>query len=363
MTCLLSHDLKGAEDAFDGALAIAHDLGSHRDEAWAMWHLAELSFYGNRVDEAEERLGRAEEAFRSAGDTGGIGWVRGLLGYVRLAQGRRIEAESLALSIVDEVRDRGDRWASAMTLVLLATVRLWEGRAEQAVDGATEALKLFSEINDHDGLMRGTATLARALAACGRVEEARSVVDDPTGLAAVAVATHLGDWRTVLAARQSDLELIAAEAAVTAAFALLQAGQVEEALSLLEEPSPSPYHRAVLSLALVSGRDPDRALDSADAALDARPEATYRDAAFAHLAQGFAQLQLGRLGQAREAIVAARRSVAPTDDVVTTAVVELGAARLERNDDSVSAALKNLESMGVPTDGWETLLRTAAGDY
>ena len=52
----------------------------------------------------------------------------GLLAWTRYQQGDRVEAEAMAESIIGDVRQRGDRWALGMMLVLIGGVRLWTGR-------------------------------------------------------------------------------------------------------------------------------------------------------------------------------------------------------------------------------------------
>jgi GH15 family glucan-1,4-alpha-glucosidase len=52
----------------------------------------------------------------------------------------------LAEQILGEARERGDRWAAGMMLVLLAALRLWTGRATSAIEPAREARELFERV-------------------------------------------------------------------------------------------------------------------------------------------------------------------------------------------------------------------------
>ena len=130
------------------------------------------------MGEAEERLSRAAGAFEEAGDYGGLDWVKGLLGYVRNSQGRRAEAEELAAQIVDEARERGDTWALAVVLTLISTVKLWEGKTEEALAPGREALALFRSFEDRVWELRALWPLSRALAGAGHVEEGVALAEE-----------------------------------------------------------------------------------------------------------------------------------------------------------------------------------------
>ena len=49
-----------------------------------------------------------------------MAWALGLFAFVKFQQGDRDEAEHLAPQVLAEARERGDRWATAMMLVLSA---------------------------------------------------------------------------------------------------------------------------------------------------------------------------------------------------------------------------------------------------
>lgn len=392
LTCMLSADAGGAERALGAALDIARDLGSRRDEAWAMWHLAELSFYAGRPAEAEERLRLAGRAFQEAGDLGGMGWVKGLLGYLRLVDGDREEAEQLALGILEELRDRGDRWALGMVLLLLASVHLWQGRASVAAGEAAEAGGAFVAIHDRSGEMRAAGIRARALAATGRAAEAWEVVrsvagcgngtgmDDPD-LAAAGVAVHLGEGLLALDfVGPVDIGAFADEAEITRAAALLQAGRAGEAVAVLgalgvlsDAPVGDDSRRAgvlangwaTLALARSCAGDPAGAVEAAERAMACGPAATYRDRVLALLARACAELTAGDAERARAGIREARLIVSGTDDVVTAAVVALAEGRLDEAAGGTTGATvateaaAQLASYGAAPDGWERVLAAA----
>lgn len=382
LTYMLSAQSAAAEAAFEEARDIARDLGSRRDEAWAMWHLAELSFYAGRQEEAEGRLRDAGRAFEEAGDTGGLGWVRGLLGYLKYVQGERRDAEELAGSILDDVRDRGDRWALGMVLLLLASVHLWQGRASAAVDEASEAATAFGEISDLSGELRAVGVMARALAAVGRAADAWAAVEELVGrcpeasmadadLTVYGLAVHLGDGPTAVALLdKAAVVAFAEEVRVIRGQALLQAGLTAEARACLEGVDLTDQDHTGLgangwacrSLARAAAGDASGALEAADHSLATGPAATYRDVVLAHLGRAFALQQMERGSEAAGDIDAARRAASATEDVVTAAVVELAAARLAEDDlgsGPVAAALGRIDALGASSVGWDTVVCSA----
>lgn len=381
LTAMLAGRAVEAETAFKEALRIAQAMGSKRDEAWAMWRLAEMSFYAGRRDETERRLGDAENAFFEAGDTGGIGWVRGLLGYLRFVEGDRETAEALALSVLEDLRDRNDKWALGMVLLLLASVHVWQGRAGRAAQEAEEAGTAFATINDRQGEMRAGGARARSLAALGRSAAARGAIDDVVrrqdvaalgnpNLGAAWLLVDLGDPEAALdIVVTGELTPFADENEILRALALLQAGRPAEALSALAAvASAAPESKvsgaganalACLALALASCGDPSGALAAAGRVAASGPVATYRDLALAHLAVVGAHHQTGDAAAAHASMAAAMAACAGTDDVLMAAVMALAAAHLGGSgrgaESGLVAARTRLDQLGVGR-GWEALI-------
>ena len=145
--------------------------GSASGEAWALQNLAWIAFTKGRTDEAERRLDAAVATFRELGDGVGIAWAQGLLAFVKFQQGDREAAERLGHQILVEARGRGDRWATAMMLVLAAGLHLWAGRTDEAVIAAGEADAIFARLGDAYGRSQSVAAHARALMMVGQVDE------------------------------------------------------------------------------------------------------------------------------------------------------------------------------------------------
>ena len=145
----------------------SREVGDRRGEAWALQHLAWISFIEGRPAEAEGRLTRSADTFAELGDVGGLGWALGLLAFVCFIQGDLDRADELGQQVLTEAHERGDRWGEGMMLQLAAGVRCWSGRTAEALDYARESHALFADIGDRFGQAQSLATLGRALVAAG----------------------------------------------------------------------------------------------------------------------------------------------------------------------------------------------------
>jgi tetratricopeptide (TPR) repeat protein len=391
MTRLFGGDSAAAEDDNEEALAQARDAGLRQEEAWALWSLAWNAFVQSRLTDAEARLHEAMDLFRDIGDYGAAAWARGLLGWVRYFQGRRPEAEQLALSILGKDAESGDRWARGMTLMLLSGVRLWEGRTEEAIEPAAEALRLFTEIDDARGVLQATAGLARPLAASGRLEEARAVLDEHLG----PVVNNLGELQvgvmlasTLLQVGDADEalqtlvgqgverniggDLGRSEGRTLVGLALLQLGDARHAAEELQPaaddaPADGPRANAlaVLGLARVCLGAPDAAL-AAVAEVPGIEASTYADRSMAALVTGLASVQLGRVDQAMAAFDSCLAIVDATGDRLMQAVLRLGASEgMGAMEHPASVGLRDdaesrLTAMRIEAAGWRNAFRLAA---
>jgi class 3 adenylate cyclase/tetratricopeptide (TPR) repeat protein len=386
MTRLFGGDPIAAEGDIVEALDAARAAGARQEEAWALWSLAWNAFVQSRLADAEERLREALGLFTEIGDWGAADWARGLLGWVRFFQGRRAEAEELALSILDKSRQAGDRWALAMTLVLLSGVRLWEGRTDEAIEPAREAVALFRQIDDTRGRMQATASLARALAASGRVAEARSALDglqdvvayDTPGevqvgmmLAGTMLFTGNADAALETLVREGVQVNVAgdlgrSEGRTLVGLALLQTGDARQAVDELQSaadqaPADGPRANALatLGLARVCVGEPQCALDAVEA-VPGIEAATYLDRSMASAVRGFALAQLGRADEAADAFDAALSMVDATGDRMMQAVLRLAAAEGLGRPDLAEEARRRLAVMGVDGAGWHRAFSLAA---
>jgi class 3 adenylate cyclase len=392
MTSLFAGRAEEAEASIRQALEVFRSLGSSRDEAWALWNLAWISFEEGRLAEAESRLEKSAAAFTEARDWGGLAWAHGLLGFVKYFQGERRAAEAIAERVLVGIEERGDRWAHGMVLVLLAAVRLWDGRTLDAIEPAREAVRLFDGIADIRGQGLAYATLSRALVASGRVREGVAVLDEAdtavvanditltSGFARAGIANHMGDSETALAqlagwqaGGAAPADMATSEGNALLGLALLQSGDVAGALVATETavataPAPGSQAAAQALLALVSAaaRRPTEAIEAGAAAV-AIAVHTYLDSLLAVVARGCALVQLGDEAGARAAFDEAEAVVDATADRVHQAGVRLARARaleaLGASDacEALDEARARLAQLDIPATGWDTAFRLAAG--
>jgi hypothetical protein len=277
-----------------------------------------------------------------------------------------------------------------MMEVLLASLRLWDGRIEEAYLLASRAREGFRAIGDPSGLVYSLGPLTRALAASGRTSEAERALEEaragrgPTpgvmlGLAGLGLALHAGYAERALAEGLLARESIVGDAGVVdvgydalvgEALALALLGREDAASERLAQAldlQPGhPYAQAVGALVAAAQGRTDEALDLA-AAASAAPAATYLDLVQASLAAGLAATRIGRPADAALSFATAREVAEGSGDVVTRAFVDLVDATVAecRNEDGAYEVLKlvraRLRALEALPDGWESLARRALG--
>jgi tetratricopeptide (TPR) repeat protein len=277
-----------------------------------------------------------------------------------------------------------------MVLVLLSGVRLWDGRAGDAVEPAQEAVRLFRGLTDLRGQSMAFGTLARALAAAGRADEALATLDEAAEVLTPGftedlsfirggVLTHLGlvDEFTASLAWYAESKVFAADMVRSNGLTLfglaeLQMGRAAEATAHLKEAvelavadGPKANALSVLALCHVATGCPDAARDAAAAALEIDTR-TYLDSMYALVARGFASVQAGDVAGAEAAFSAAQDAVDGTSDRVQQAAVRLAhglawsALGLDSADAVLDEARGRLGALGLDGAGWEQVFRLAA---
>ncbi|MCW2598606.1 MAG: adenylate/guanylate cyclase [Frankiales bacterium] len=250
--------LRAAEDRFQEAFTLAQQVGDERGAGWALQHLAWSATTRGDYSRAEHALDQATEVFGSLEDTGGLAWVAGTEGFVRLLQGRFTESRDLAGSLLPAGEQAGERWgvAALLTIDAIAAAELGD-----VVVGAAEAERArvrFAELSDDWGQSlalvaagisaRGADLPDRAVAFLERAvelsERGRHPITGALALVSMGYA-HLerGDldgaaacvWKVGATLAGLDLEPHAALGArVLLAQVLRRRGQLEEALVELE---------------------------------------------------------------------------------------------------------------------------------
>jgi tetratricopeptide (TPR) repeat protein len=273
-----------------------------------------------------------------------------------------------------------------MMLNLLAGVRLWQGRAREAVQRATQAHRLFVEMDDTMGLTFSLTALATGLVFIGRGEEATELLQRPerkpitsgapqftTFVLDAFVAMMLGDGAKAVEI-MSAIDVDDASMLATAALAHLVAGDIGQADDVAarawdldpEDPGDRAHAGCVRALAAAAVGRTDEAITTAEEAL--RVGGTYLDRTRAHLAQAFGHAQRGDNDQVRQALDSAREIVDASEDDLHRALVRLAqaviafsrGAEAAPGAEPISACRDRLEDLGVSWRAWERAFRLAA---
>jgi class 3 adenylate cyclase/tetratricopeptide (TPR) repeat protein len=390
---LFRHDYDSAIALLEDARHRFDDLGDRRGVAWAEQNLAWCAFYLGRAAEAEERLRIAAATFDELGDSAGKGWAIGLLAWTRFQQGHSLEAEAMAVGMLDETRRR-DRWALGMMLVLIGSVRLWTGRAAEAIPSLEEAREIFHGMDDTFGRAQADAVLGRALVSAGRIAEGFAILPGSGGAAdiealgpenafalisTVNAAVQTGDVERTAhllslapdpVTIDNDVLVADTERAVAVGLHQLQVGDVEGALAGLERtqtklaPTVDPNLQSAVALVRAAAGQADAALADADL-VDDHDRASYLDRLIAGLARAIAHDRRGDHPAAVAAFDQVLAAAEASEDVVTGAVVALAdavaasargeadaAARLAKADD-------RLAELGLEDTAWRRAFRLA----
>ncbi|MFF5242871.1 BTAD domain-containing putative transcriptional regulator [Streptosporangium sp. NPDC000095] len=166
-------------------LRAARRAGHRHGEALLLRSLADLRRTEGRLEEAADALGRAlplTEAHE-------VARTRHRLGLVRLAQGRRPEAEACFVACLAAFSAAGDRRGRADALRALGGARQAGGRARQVLGGARQAedllresLAVYRELGDPRGEAAVSLDLAGLHLERRRLAEARERAERGLGL-------------------------------------------------------------------------------------------------------------------------------------------------------------------------------------
>ena len=333
--------LVDAEWFFGEADGLYQSLADERGLAYIEQHRAWIAFLSGDLQVARERLTHAADIHNRLGDRNGTGWAFGLLAFVEFFEGRFAEAESLAEIVGAEAAQRGDMWAASMMNTLMADLRLWQGKLDDAADYAEKARSKFKQLNDKFGLVQSLAPLIRAQVALGRSAAAQRTAEElltlaetaqngPYPLMAVAgAAMHRGNAAVAIEMAERALEGIAAiggrafEPMVVLSLGYAQLGRLDDALATIENVPESgaehPFTHAVNALIQSSVGAAESAAAHAQAVTRA-PGATYLDQVFAYVAAAGAEAQLGKASAAELTAQAAVARALSVGDVIAIAI-------------------------------------------
>ncbi|MEO6987088.1 MAG: adenylate/guanylate cyclase domain-containing protein [Aquihabitans sp.] len=395
---------RSAEEALVGF----EQSGDRSGVGWSHQHLAWIAFMSGDRAAADAHIQTSLANFTEVSDTRGLVWGTGLLAWIRFQDGNIHEARRLGEQVLDEARSRSDPWADAMMTLLMASIQLWTGATEDAVDLAETARRRFDSLGDEYGLEQSASVLGRALVMVGQVEDGFALMAAPlrplaaahTGRVPVvdlsqgappAAAVHRGV--VVLLARLGTALQVGEPARavglvdellerrdggddleVSQALLALQSGDLDRAGRHLDGGQGSTSPASVVSVGqdTHANRVAVRALwqalaglpgaDAAAARLDDLPGTTYFDRIMAQIAVAIEAAVNGRSDDARAAVDNARGLAAATDDRIAQLVVELAAVEVaQRADDPgqpelAARSLRLADALDIEPQGWTRLL-------
>lgn len=215
-----------ARAAYDEALRAFRAVGDRWRIAMALTNLASIEFNEGNAEKAFVVSAEALAIRQEIGDRWGEGMLLGNEGDFR----NRMGQPRAAIPILERARDlrasTGDRLGVSIALERLAEARLDIGDAAGARTAAEESLGILRDLKFEGRGVHRKLILGEALAAEGRLEEARAILEP-------------------LAAAESD----AAAALAVARFAAGDAGAVEAARALKDSKSDRARFRALALLA------------------------------------------------------------------------------------------------------------------
>jgi tetratricopeptide (TPR) repeat protein len=317
-----------------------------------------VAFLSGDAELAETRLLTAAQEFDLLGDRFGRGWAAGLLAYVRFYQRRFDEAEALAVEVRRDAMELGDPWAPAMMDSLIASIRLWSSRFVEAEELSRRALTSFRQIGDKFGAVQALAPRMRALVALGRIHEAERGIEESLAMsdafgnlsfpmmAAAGTAVHLGLGDRGLSVSQQAVERSesmgadGSESRITLALALCQVGRSDEALAQLDAVTAStPYLWSVRALARALTADSLGSISDAER-VAGDGGASYLDRVIAETAAAAARAQRDELELAHEHFDRALDAANEAGDIVASEVVLV--VRAAAFDDAASSDAPHL---------------------
>ena len=368
-----------ARQALDHSRAVAVAVGDRRSEAWALQTLAWHTVRTGHVDQANTMVTKAHEIFTELDDRGGLVWTEAVQAWVGFQRGHWAEARRLVKAVLPETQRRGDPLAEAMMLNLDASIELWTGHAQRALEIARRAADTVESVDDPTLLVQLRAVEGRALVSLGRIDEGTGVLDlaylfaDEADdrqsrrlavIANAASAARLGEperavrWASRFDRIHDDPEVVGeADLVASLALAMLQKGAVSEAAheislggGLGADSGGGHYANAVAALVAVTQGKLAEAEDFAAKPLGGN--STYLDRVIAHLTLAAVHHRRHNQHECVSSVDAALAEVAPTDDQPTRLLVDLVSAIAGRS--SLNDAIHRMRRGGMDPSAWTT---------
>jgi tetratricopeptide (TPR) repeat protein len=206
--CGLIYEQKGdyerSQRYYRDALELARTIDDQVEEENARMALASRHLETGELVIAEAELNKLLEAARARGERLRISRYINALGVIEHERGRLDEAEAAYREMIDLAKPAGDRRSVAAGLVNIGVVRRDQGRFADALNLCSKAQRIFTDIDDVEGLSYVRIIEAQTLLEKGDDEAALE-----SGEAAVELAQRAG---AMLRRAEADMCLALAQA-------------------------------------------------------------------------------------------------------------------------------------------------------
>lgn len=199
--------------------------------------LANIDMAEGKLEQAEQHLSQALQAFRATGDRRNEAMMLNNFGYLRRIQGRINDAEPMHLESLAIRRDIGDRVGQGRILGMLSVLYENEGRYADAKAAASEAYEIASEANDRLFMATSLAQLGQAEFSDGELVAARAAYAESKAIFEEIDDTSRAAQVTIRLARidLEDGDLISAQEHVNVVLGLaLREALYEPAIEAME---------------------------------------------------------------------------------------------------------------------------------
>lgn len=129
-------------DCADRAIVLYSSAGDESGRAWALLSLAHSLYQMGRRQESSEAVERALAVMRNCGDKAGVAQCFSLRAYCRLNQDDRFAMRELYARALEAFKALGNESGTATVLGNLAELEFADGRVEEALRVADEALAI-----------------------------------------------------------------------------------------------------------------------------------------------------------------------------------------------------------------------------
>ncbi len=233
-------DVEGQRRHYEGALALARELGDEPAIANALYDLGYPLMYFGELEEARARWEESLALYTALGDRDGAAMPRLTRGLHRALTGDLVGAKEDARQALATFQELDDAYMSGWSLFILAHLAELEGDYLEARAKWSQALRLFAEADDHTGVAFQLEQLARLEATQGAAERAARLAGAATALRAASGTGLPSPMRYDARSLPENIyDEVVRDGATASAWAQGQAMSREQAIAYaLEKPTP-----------------------------------------------------------------------------------------------------------------------------